>query len=59
MEKAQILETLDEIYGTQIPDEVTEADRWNLYEELKSKLKGLSPDQYTAQIILIAEALEL
>lgn len=59
MDKAQILETLEELHGTLMPDEVTEADRWNLYEDLKSKLKGLSPDQYTAQIILIVEALEL
>ena len=59
MDKAQIFNALEDLHGTSIPEEVSESDRWNLYEVLKSNLKGLTPDQYTKEIISIVETLEL
>ncbi len=61
MDKIEILEALESIHGTSNPQEVSEFDRWNLYETIKSNIRNTSknPDDYTSQIIRISEALEL
>jgi len=61
MEKAEILEALEELYGTSNPLDVPEPDRWMLYENFKSNIRNISkdPDDYTRHIITISEALEL
>lgn len=60
MDKIYITEALEEAYGTSNPQDVDEYDRWQLYVTLKSQIKtSKNPDDYTRQVILIAEVLEL
>lgn len=61
MDKSQIIQILEDDYGTSIASEIPEIDRWRLYETLKSniRLNSSNPDDYTRQIILISETLEL
>jgi len=61
MDKIEILETLESTHGTSIPSDVDESDRWKLYEDIKSNIRESTPnpDDYTRQIILISETLEL
>lgn len=61
MDKIEILDALEETYGTSNPQDVPESERWILYENIKSNIRGISkdPDEYTRQIIVISEALEL
>lgn len=61
MDKIEILEALESVHGTSIPSDVSEPDRWRLYETIKSniRLSTKNPDDYTRQIILISETLEL
>ena len=61
MDKIEILEALESIHGTSTPSDVSESDRWQLYESIKSNIRNCSPnpDDYTRQIILICETLEL
>jgi hypothetical protein len=59
--KEEILEALQDLYGTSEPDEVSESERWYMYENMKSNIRncGGNPDEYTRQIILISEVLKL
>lgn len=61
MDRTEILDALEEIHGTSNPLDVPERDRWILYENIKSNIRniGMNPDDYTKQIIVICEALEL
>ena len=61
MDKIEILEALESAHGTSNPLEVAESDRWQLYETIKSNIRDCTPnpDDYTRQIILISETLEL
>jgi len=61
MDKIEILETLESTHGTSTPSDVDESDRWKLYEDIKSNIRESTPnpDDYTRQIILISETLEL
>jgi hypothetical protein len=61
MDKSEIIQILEDDYGTSNPLDIPESDRWYLYENLKSniRLQNGNPDEYTKQIILISEALEL
>ena len=60
MDKIEILESLESAHGTYNPLEVSESDRWQLYETIKSHINcSTNPDDYTRQIILISETLEL
>lgn len=60
MDKIEIIEALEDTFGTSEPKDVNESDRWILYSNLKSNIKATSsPDDYTRQIILICETLEL
>ena len=61
MDKIEILEALESTHGTSNPLEVPELARWQLYETIKSNIRDSSrnPDDYTRQIILISETLEL
>ena len=61
MDKIEILEALESAHGTTNPLDVPEPDRWQLYESIKSniRLNSSNPDDYTRQIILISETLEL
>ena len=61
MDKIEILEALESIHGTYNPADVPEPERWQLYENIKSNIRNCSnnPDDYTRQIILISETLEL
>jgi len=61
MDKIEILESLEAIHGTSEPRDVSESDRWNLYETLKTKIRltTSNPDDYTRQLILISDTLEL
>lgn len=61
MDKIEILQSLEEEYGTSNPLEIPESDRWVLYENFKSniRLSSNNPDEYTRQIIVISEALQL
>lgn len=61
MDKQEILTSLEESYGTSNPLEVSESERMSLYEILRSniRLSSNNPDDYTRQIILISETLEL
>jgi len=61
MDKIEILEALESIHGTSNPLDVSEPERWQLYETIKSNIRNCSsnPDDYTRQIILISETLEL
>jgi len=59
MDKIEILEALESTHGTSIPSDVSEFERWKLYEDIKSNIQNCSPDDYTRQIILICETLEL
>lgn len=60
MDRNEILQVLEDDYGTSNPLEISELDRWRLYENLKSNIQTTSnPDDYTRQIIIISETLEL
>jgi hypothetical protein len=59
MDKFQIQDVLENEYGTSDPLEVPERERWLLYERFKQSLGYIDPDEYTRQIILITDALEL
>lgn len=61
MDKIEILEALESIHGTSNPLDVSEPERWQLYETIKSniRLNTSNPDDYTRQIIFISETLEL
>ena len=61
MDKIEVLEALESIHGTSNPADVSEPERWQLYETIKSniRLNTSNPDDYTRQIILISETLEL
>jgi len=60
MDKDEILQILDDTYGSRNPIDVPESDRWRLYENIKSNIKATSnPDEYTRQLILICDVLEL
>lgn len=60
MDKSEILEAIQSVYGCE-PSDLTDSERWSLYETLKSQIRncGGNPDEYTRQIILISEVLEL
>ena len=57
MDKSEIIQILEEDYGTSIPSEVPETERIALSERLRFELKP-SPD-YSKQLVTISEALEL
>ena len=60
MDKAQILQILEDDYGTSNPLDIPESDRWELYSNLKSNIKSNGdPNEYTRQIILMCEVLDL
>ena len=61
MDKIEILEALESIHGTSNPLDVSEPERWQLYETIKSniRLNTSNPDDYTRELILISETLEL
>jgi hypothetical protein len=61
MDKSEIIQILEDDYGTSNPLDIPESDRWHIYENLKSniRLQNGNPDEYTRHIILISEALEL
>lgn len=60
MDKNEIIQILEDDFGTSNPLEIPEQDRWRLYETIKSNLiPTTNPDDYTRQIITISEALEL
>lgn len=61
MDKNEIIQILEDDYGTSDPLDIPDKDRWRLYETLKSNIRvnTSNPDDYTRQIILISEALEL
>ena len=61
MDRSEILQILEDDYGTSDPLQIDERDRWELYVTLKSniRLETNNPDDYTRQIIMIAEVLSL
>ena len=61
MDRSEILQILEDDYGTSDPLQIAERDRWELYVTLKSniRLETNNPDDYTRQIIMIAEVLSL
>ena len=61
MDRNEILQILEDDYGTSNPLEIPELERWILYENLKSNisLNTKNPDDYTREIITISEALQL
>lgn len=61
MERQEIESILQQDYGTSNALDVPEPERWQLYEILKSNIRFQSknPDDYTRQLILISDTLEL
>jgi len=60
MDKDEILQILEDNYGTSNPLDISESDRWELYSNLKSNIEsGGDPNEYTRQIILMCEVLDL
>lgn len=61
MDKSEILQILEDDYGTSNPLEIPDSDRAILYENLRSniRLQNGNPEEYTRQLIIISEALEL
>ena len=61
MDRNEIIEILEDNYGTSNPLDLAEIERWRLYDKLKFSIamSHATPDEYTRQIILISDTLEL
>ena len=61
MDRNEILQILEDDYGTSNPLEIPEIERWRLYDKLKFSISmsQATADEYTRQIILISDTLEL
>ncbi|MDR9419493.1 hypothetical protein [Gracilimonas sp.] len=61
MDKNEIIQILEDDYGTSNPNDLSETDRAILFETLRSniRLDSSNPDEYTKQLIIISEALEI